>query len=172
MPWTKATSACVKSCVGAEAACAGTRALIRPAHANATASRGAAEKRLESDIVAHGLCGRARLTSSAPADCTDNTSRALCERVFARIRRAEDSANCSARFCAEPGSAGIDDKDFRDKASRKTSTIDPHARIARRFERGPRMAELPRSMKHGLNGNSADWTDHSAAMAASSRGVQ
>src|SRR5690348_12410214 len=102
MPWTKATSACVKSCAGAEAACAGTRALIRPAHANATASRGAAERRLESDIVAHGLCGRARLTSSAPADCTDNTCRALCERVFAGIRRAEESANCSAASGQSP----------------------------------------------------------------------
>ena len=89
------------------------------------------------------------MTSKALADCTDNTRRALCERIFARIRRAEDSADCSARFCAEPGSAGIDDEDFRDKASRKTSTIDPHARIARHFERGPRMAELPRSVSQG-----------------------
>jgi len=96
----------------------------------------------------------------------------LCERVVARIRRAEDSANCSARFCAEPGSAGIDDEDFNDKASRKTSTIDPQARIERHFERRPRMAELPRSMKHGLNGNSTDWTDRSAAVAASSPGVK
>ena len=96
------------------------------------------------------------LDEQAPADCTDNTCRALCERVFARIRRAEESAEGSARSCAELGSAGIDDKDFRDKASRKTSTIDPHARIARHFERGPRMAELPRSVKHGLNGDSTD----------------
>src|SRR6185437_241888 len=133
MPWTKATSACVKSCAGAEAACAGRRALIRPAHANATASRGAAEKRLESDIVAHGLCGRARLTSSAPADCTDNTSRALCERVFARIRRAEDSADCSERFCAEPGSAGIDDKASVDKGfSRLAHHGGVHASVPQR----------------------------------------
>jgi len=96
----------------------------------------------------------------------------LCERVVARIRRAEESANCSARFWAEPGTAGIDDKDFNDKASRKTSTIDPQARIERHFERRPRMAELPRSVKHGLNGNSTDWTDRSAAVAASSPGVQ
>src|SRR6185437_4418024 len=67
MPWTKATSACVKSCAGAEAACAGRRALIRPAQANATASRGAAERRVESDMVAMG-CADGLAGARAPAD--------------------------------------------------------------------------------------------------------
>src|SRR6185312_1693810 len=54
MPWTKATSAGVKSCAGAEADCAGRRAVIMPAATAASANCGAAEIRLESDIVAMG----------------------------------------------------------------------------------------------------------------------
>src|SRR6185437_8015711 len=66
MPCTKATSACVKSCAGAEAACAGTRALIRPAATAASANCGAAEIRLESDIVAMGCADGLASTAELP----------------------------------------------------------------------------------------------------------